>query len=452
MKTIEHISETMMRAFCFRNLPAMETIVCAEHIEVCTECSELFNHVSKSNRYSRPIHFDFSANASRINDHLDYEQLSDYLDAKLDEDEGEVVNAHLKLCSNCYTDCMVLREFRETIEPELKVRYAPRSILKKILELLKHFRPPKLVLAYGVIMTLIFMTSLVAIIQLRRTSNFPESQGKSVASPTDPPLSIQTHLIDQKVVSTKVPKRSRAGKGNGNADKRNVLKIVNAIYDNGKHYGLDNDGNPVGLMHLPPDIRDDIAKVLRRQNIDRLHSIDELTSVSINERGGVDDKIHLELLSPVGTLIKEERPVLKWKPLKDGAEYIVEIVDSDFNPVERSPKLTATEWLAPNPLRRDQIYIWQVTAFKGNEIIENQLRQIGKFKIISLDKLSEIEKDSKKYDSHLVLGIRYFKEGLLEEAKIEFKHLLDSNPDSNVIMDMYQKCHQVIPVRLKHSN
>jgi hypothetical protein len=202
---------------------------------------------------------------------------------------------------------------------------------------------------------------------------------------------------------------------------------------------LDHRGNPVGLQAIPSDIRDDVVALFRGRNARTPTLLSELATPDVNERGIVEGKEIVGLLSPLGTLIAEDRPSFKWKSVTVADSYIVEIVDDSFNPIIQSPILTKTEWTAVLPLKRDMVYVWQVLAFKGGEIIEDRARQTGRFKIASVVKLNEIEKARKKYTSHLARGVFYVKEGLLNDAECEFQKLLKGNPKSELARSIFRR-------------
>jgi hypothetical protein len=57
----------------------------------------------------------------------------------------------------------------------------------------------------------------------------------------------------------------------------------------------------------------------------------------------------------------------------------------------------------------------------------------AKFSVLDRNKFNEIERARKAYSSsHLVLGTIYAKAGLINEARREFRALLDANPESQI--------------------
>jgi len=161
--------------------------------------------------------------------------------------------------------------------------------------------------------------------------------------------------------------------------------------------------------------------------------LEELAQPEMDVRGGDDDKKKIVLVSPVGTVIVEDRPVLKWRPIEDASSYVVDIVDETFSPVAQSPQLEGTQWAVKESLKRDTVYMWQITAYRDGERIEGRLNQIGKFKVVSEGKLIDVGRARRRYTSHFELGVYYLREGLLDEAEREFRRVLARNPSSKLV-------------------
>jgi hypothetical protein len=435
MNTSSHISDPVIASFCSGALSAEDTIMCAEHLEVCPECNTRVNNVLKSDRYSRPIILDFSPKTYLVSEHLEYEQLDDYLDANLDEDEAEIIRIHFESCLDCRENLSSLEEFRKMVEPELKLRYGSRGLLHGLAEYLRPFRYSRLVLTYSALIILTVLGYLTVTFFSKFWLKSPED---TVVSPSKPPLTTETQSPNQERKILPPPFRVDIGdRKRSSGDPAGQRR--KGFYDDGRWYGLDHRGNPVGLQAIPSDIRDEVVALFRGRDVRTPTLLSELATPDVNERGIVEGKERVVLLSPLGTLIAEDRPSFKWKSVTVADSYIVEIVDDSFNPIIQSPILTKTEWTAVLPLKRDMVYVWQVLAFKGGEIIEDRARQTGRFKIASVVKLNEIEKARKKYTSHLARGVFYVKEGLLNDAECEFQKLLKGNPKSELARSIFRR-------------
>jgi hypothetical protein len=409
--------------------------MCAEHLEMCPECNTRFNNILRSDRYSRSIILDFSPKTYLVSEHLEYEQLDDYLDGNLDEDEAEIIRIHFESCSDCRGNLSSLEEFRKMVEPELKLRYGSRGLLHGFAEYLKPFRYSRLTLTYSALIILTVLGYLTVTFLSKFWLKSPED---TVVSPSKPPLTAETPSPNQERKTQPPPLRvDIEDRKRSSGDP--VWQRRKGFYDDGRWYGLDHRGNPVGLQAIPSDIRDDVVALFRGRDVRTLTLLSELVTPDVNERGIVEGKERVVLLSPLGTLIAEDRPSFKWKSVTVADSYIVEIVDDSFNPIIQSPILTKTEWAAVSPLERDRVYVWQVLAFKGGEIIEDRARQTGKFKIASVAKLDEIEKARRKYATRLARGVFYVREGLLNDAEREFRDLLKRNPESDLARSIFRK-------------
>ncbi len=431
-----HISDDIISSFRSGSLSAEDTINCAEHLELCFDCNLRFGNVLTNEDYPRAFILDFSPKTYLTDEHLDYEQLSDYLEDKLDEDEAEIVNVHIGLCLRCRKDLLSLKDFRRSIEPELRLRYASPTLLNRLAEYLGLTGRPRIIIAYSTLITLIVMGCLVLTIHLRRNQ---KSTTDTSLAPSPSPVTNEIPPVKSEVKKESPQLHSVIEDRKRNTIGRGEPGAVVGIYDNGRWYRLDHNGNPTGLKAIPADLRADVADLLRGRSLSAPVSLNELTGPEISERGVADNQERLVLLSPLETLIEEDRPLFKWNPLKGATSYEVQIVDDEFNLVMQSPGLAATEWSVTKPLMRDNVYMWQVIAYKAGEIIESQTRQTGRFRIISAKKLREIESARKIITSRLALGVYYFREGLLYNAQREFQVLVNTNPDSEIARNIFRK-------------
>jgi hypothetical protein len=161
---MQHISESEMKSFYAGILPARDTIICAEHLEICTECNSLFNQVSSLGMLHQPPAIDISPASILAGKHLSYEQISDYLDNYLEEYTKQTIDEHLEFCSTCYEDLSSLKEFRESIDHELVRPHKSllSRLVKSILTLWCRVRIVRLVNAYSTLIVLISL-SLIAL-------------------------------------------------------------------------------------------------------------------------------------------------------------------------------------------------------------------------------------------------------------------------------------------------
>ncbi len=414
-----------MHSFCSGRLLATETIMCAEHIEICLECQQLFNQLSIINVTSRSGSSIFSPDAFILGEHVDYEQISDYLDNKLDRDRVEFVKPHLDYCPVCSAEMSSLKEFRKTIEAELWEREEPQDFITKVKSIFRRIEFPNPVYLFGALSILIIL-GIVTFVLYRWMIQDKDQHTKSPAYVTPGP---QSPRDDPERKDSKNDPTSPSGQVviNRPTDRTEV------IYDTGKRYVVSYYDDRISVSNLAPELRLDAAKVMKGQTIADTALLEELAQPEMDVRGGDDDKKKIVLVSPVGTVIVEDRPVLKWRPIEDASSYVVDIVDETFSPVAQSPQLEGTQWAVKESLKRDTVYMWQVTAYRDGERIEGRLNQIGKFKVVSEGKLIEVGRARRRYTSHFELGVYYLREGLLDEAEREFRRVLARNPSSKLV-------------------
>src|SRR6185436_19791044 len=66
--------------------------------------------------------------------------------------------------------------------------------------------------------------------------------------------------------------------------------------------------------------------------------------------------------SPVGTMVRSDRPTFRWQPHPDARAYVVAVFDEGLDRVTGSAAVREREWTVTVPLRRGRTYVWQVTA------------------------------------------------------------------------------------------
>jgi hypothetical protein len=157
--------------------------------------------------------------------------------------------------------------------------------------------------------------------------------------------------------------------------------------------------------------------------------------------GGGGKGVLFALLSPVGTFVESDRPTFRWQALKDATGYVVNVIDSQFNNVATSDRVSGTEWTAQQPLKRDGVYSWQVTAIKDGQEITSPVPPAAeaKFKVLESSKAEALSRAKSSYPhSHLILGSLYKQAGLLDAADREFRELLAANPKSAIAQKLLE--------------
>jgi hypothetical protein len=136
-------------------------------------------------------------------------------------------------------------------------------------------------------------------------------------------------------------------------------------------------------------------------------------------------------IAPIATVVVSDRPVFRWSAPPDAQEYSVSVFDVDLNPLARSASLAETSWTPPQPLPRDRVYVWQVTARRGGESLiapappspPARFRVMDELTAATIDRVSQAQPQS-----HLLLGILHAQAGARAEAEAHLQEVPSTDP------------------------
>ena len=138
------------------------------------------------------------------------------------------------------------------------------------------------------------------------------------------------------------------------------------------------------------------------------------------------------LSAPVGTVVIEDRPTLRWTPLPGAVTYIVTLQDQATGETISSAPLTSIEWTVERPLPRGRTYAWQVagSVSGGSETVTpTPPDPPAKFKVLDAQ---DADRLGRLPSSHLVRGVLYADAGLLDDAERELMAVPAQDPGSRV--------------------
>ena len=377
--------------------------------------------------------------------HLEFEVIEGYVDDTLDRIDREIAEMHLEVCAECSAEVVDLRESLATmkaaslsapnigettafVEPTRSARWwspiypfpVPAFVALTIL-----------VIVGGVVLWRMRSSNQ----QVRQITNRPNKDSVVQGSSPTPLQPLPQPKVAQGgngspvqsapgSQSPRTPSHLATPKDNG------APALV--LNDGSDRIILDKGGNLNGLSSASEEDRQAVRDALLTATIKRPDVLADLAG-----RGGVlrgnSSGNAIKLLYPGQTVIAEDRPLLKWLPVKDATSYRVSIGDSNFHAAARSEDLlsTVTEWKPASPLKRGMVYTWIVTALKdGVEIGEPSSAPEMKFKVLNAEKLARLERLKINSKSHLALGVFYAREGMVIEAEREFQLLVQQNPRS----------------------
>jgi hypothetical protein len=125
--------------------------------------------------------------------------------------------------------------------------------------------------------------------------------------------------------------------------------------------------------------------------------------------------------APLGTAVANDRPEFRWTPVPGAASYELSVWDDQLNPVQKSGKVTSSQWTAAKPLPRGRNLRWEITAFAadGSELehAPKPPNPPARFRVISAAEAQKISGEVAA--AHLEQGRRYAAAGLMDDAEAE---------------------------------
>jgi hypothetical protein len=381
-----------------------------DHLAFCSECRKKVLEEKTLQEMILSIR-DEVESEDKDSDHLKYEQTEAYIDETLDEVDQEIVESHLEVCSRCEADATELKSFKNSLQFE----HAQRKPLVR-----KRFSIPLQLAALAVVMVIAVWISTQSL--------------RNRISDLDNRVT-QLQNENQKLRNDYQTAQERlrlAQRQSSNA------AIVTTLIDGTNQITLDSEGRLNGFASLSDSLTNTVKSVLLNAKLDLPPVLVRLTLTPGEQRSLPQQKTGIVPLSPVATVVREQRPQFRWTPFAEQTVYNVTIYDMDFHEVMKSGELQTTTWTPGTSLERGRIYIWNVSAVKEGETIASSAPG-AKFQVLEQDKAEELERaEQQSGGSHLLLGILYAQNGLLTESKKEFAALAKANPNSPVVNKLIQ--------------
>ncbi|HTC92505.1 MAG TPA: hypothetical protein VK699_03510 [Terriglobales bacterium] len=222
---------------------------------------------------------------------------------------------------------------------------------------------------------------------------------------------------------------------------RETSQIVVRLKDGTQEITLDRSGSLTGLEGLSQQAQAEVRDALATAELQRPQSIAGLSAPPIKLLGAPANAPPFDLVSPIATVVAEEQPTLRWKPLRGATSYTISVFDATFNQVAKSGAVSALEWSVPVPLQRGSTYSWQVTARRDHQqiTVPSAPAPRAQFKLLNVEEIKQLNSAKEQAaNSHLALGVLYARAGLLDEAEKQFQALVEQNPQSSVAGKLFQ--------------
>ena len=421
----DHLSDPQITLFHARALSPAAMKAVLEHLAQCIRCRQRSHgHFQATNAYQAST-INLSPAWQFQHEHLEAEQVRDFVNESLDQEEQEIAQAHLQTCHECYTEVQNLLAFQAELKTELRHRYGPKPAPKQAWQ----WRSWWPVWQWRPVMAAMFVTVcvLATMLVLLNQGKKPKTSPIALASPSAP----GTVIIPS-------PSASPATTPNltGSAP---VETVIATLRDGGGIIVLTKAGNLEGISGVTDELRGDIVAALRTGRLQKPAILNDLASEEGTMRGKATDEVSKQGLTPVGITVLSTRPVLRWQSVEKAIGYEVEIADERGNEVAHSERLLAPtqHWQLPQALKHGAIYTWTVRAIH-EEATNSVLPPAGRFKVLGANEVRELTRLKAQSNSHLTLGLFYARAGMLPEAQLEFKSLAHQNPDSPIARKLLQ--------------
>jgi hypothetical protein len=450
-----HLSAQQVEQYRKRSLPPAELLDAGDHLVVCAACRAKLADPEQLDASLSNLRDDFKRQARAPQTHLNYQQLSAYVDDQLDAVEREIVDSHVVVCASCKEELRDLFAFRETLSADSAVAIEPPKTIETLRERLRAWWSPG-ARRFGWQLTgaTAALAFVALIVWLALRSSTPSSQVAGLQPTPTPSIAVSPTPLTTPLTT---PPNVSAANGNGGASQSPTPDVkvtpspfppgspdapvdnsaaapLLALNDNGGRIIVDRQGNLGGLEAMSQAEQQAIRKALLTERLDAPASLAELKGKDGRLMGGGEGN-SFYVTGPAATVVADGRPTFRWRALEGATRYTVRIYDTNFNLAGTSDALTVTQWKPTRALPPGKIYTWQVTAMRqeGEVVAPAPPAPEARFKVLDGAQAVELKRSlAAGRGSHLARGVIYTRAGLLDEAEREFDALLKTNPQSRV--------------------
>jgi hypothetical protein len=426
----EHLTKTQIEDYGRYRLSATELFSVSHHLGVCEECSYEVERVLRGDTAFFRLKseaFGEMPFTSGGRAHLTPEEIAGYIDDLLVGEVLQIVKDHLTGCDLCGIAAKDLRAFKARVAKDLNREYRPSTAAVE--KWWHRIFTPSISVFSRPGAPVFTSTMAIVLLILGGWLILKSLEGR------DPGL-VETPLLDSKATLTAVvsPTPERGDE---------PAMIVVRLNDGKGKVTLDRIGNLSGIDNLSPGYLKMVKGALTDPKLEKSPLLSGLSRMGeMQIRGSQRRERDFSIIKPVGSVILSDRPTFRWSRLDGAVSYIVEVYDDQLIPVINSPQLIDNSWTAPKSLARGEIYFWVVKAMKdGKEFISPQPpAPEAKFRILDRARADELKRSQRIYSgSHLTMGVIYARDGLLDEAEVEFIKLREANPESAIVRQLLER-------------
>jgi len=165
------------------------------------------------------------------------------------------------------------------------------------------------------------------------------------------------------------------------------------------------------LQHIDPALRT-VAVSLMDGTLPSEQLLQSLRAGGGRERSIEPSSGELAVVSPVGVVVDDDRPLFRWTGTPP---FTVEIFDDHMQLVAATKRIDDTEWKATSALPRGKTLMWQVRRDRNgsSEIAPRPPAPPARFRIVTTEAQHAIDAAA----SPLEAALLYAREGMVEEAR-----------------------------------
>jgi hypothetical protein len=364
--TLQHATDQELADFDGRRLSPSDLVRVTDHLASCRECQARLGEPDPASRMASLRAAFLGAPVTELAEHVEGDELAAYVDGTLDRIDAETVASHLEDCPACMAEVRDLQAFRTGWTESPAKGSRPTSRRRTIMA--------GIGLAAAAALVWVFLPRL-------SSKNAP-----------------------------------------GHGEDATVRVALN---DDSGPVTIDAHGHWSGWPDQASATDARIRRVLESRKLDVPADVARLAGLRAQLRGGGPNAPASFLVSPIGVVVEQDRPVFRWRAVADARAYVV-IVATDAGAVlVNSPPVTATEWTPSEPLARGQSYVWQVTAStaRGAITAPRPPEPEARFRVLSDEAFRAIEAAGRAAPPpHHLLGVLEPEARLLYYSHPEHSH------------------------------
>jgi hypothetical protein len=390
---MQHLTDRQLADYRGRHLSAAELLQIDDHLSGCGECRVRVASEGELRAALRTV---------PPAEHLSYEQLEALVDGKMSAAQAEAVRIHAAACRVCSDELRDLESFRNQLGDE------PLENRERKRRWLPIFQAPWL-----------GRSDLVP--AHKRVPQVSRSRTTWVLAAAAVALVVLAVTLERRFASSPaVPSPQLAG--NSSALSQTIAA-------------------------LPENDRAAVLEAVSNQRVGKPDAIAELGGREETLLGQSQSAERFDVVTPVGEVVIDTRPVFRWQALTGATEYSVAIFDANLNPMQSSPPLQKTEWTPDRALKRGQLYEWQVRAnLPGGKSVTapSPPSPEAKFKVLDQEKTDAVAQFQASHPkAHLVLGIWCANAGMLDAAESELALIQAGDPDYGLAQHLLKSVQEI---------